>query len=55
MSDVNNDETEEQISNENNESGSETDEYQDYTPEQEISEEQMRQTKVILYFVMEDC
>ena len=26
------------------------DEYQDYTPEDEISEEQMRQTKVILYF-----
>ena len=26
------------------------DEYQEYTPEQEISEEQMRQTKVILYF-----
>ena len=26
------------------------DEYQDYTPEQEISEEQMRQTEVILYF-----
>lgn len=26
------------------------DEYQDYTPEEEISEEQMRQTKVILYF-----
>ena len=26
------------------------DEYQDYTPEQEISEEQLRQTKVILYF-----
>lgn len=27
------------------------DEYQDYTPEEEISEEQLRQTKVILYFV----
>ena len=26
------------------------DEYQDYTPQEEISEEQMRQTKVILYF-----
>lgn len=26
-------------------------EYQDYTPQEEISEEQMRQTKVILYFV----
>ena len=26
------------------------DEYQDYTPEEEISEEQMRQTKVILFF-----
>ena len=26
------------------------DEYQDYVPEQEISEEQMRQTKVVLYF-----
>ena len=25
-------------------------EYQDYTPEEEISEEQMRQTKIILYF-----
>ena len=25
-------------------------EYQDYTPQEEISEEQMRQTKVILYF-----
>lgn len=33
------------ISIENN-----VDEYQDYTPEEEISEEQMRQTKVILYF-----
>ena len=33
------------ISIENN-----VDEYQDYTPQQEISEEQMRQTKVILYF-----
>ena len=28
----------------------ETEEYQDYTPQEEISEEQMRQTKVILYF-----
>lgn len=28
----------------------EADEYQDYTPQEEISEEQMRQTKVILYF-----
>lgn len=26
------------------------DEYQDYTPQEEISEEQMRQTKVLLYF-----
>ena len=26
------------------------DEYQDYVPEQEISEEQMRQTKLVLYF-----
>ena len=26
------------------------DEYQDYTPQEEISEEQMRQTKLILYF-----
>ena len=26
------------------------DEYQDYTPEEEISDEQMRQTKVILFF-----
>lgn len=26
------------------------DEYQDYTPQEEISEEQLRQTKVILYF-----
>lgn len=26
------------------------DEYQDYTPQEEITEEQMRQTKVILYF-----
>ena len=26
------------------------DEYQNYTPQEEISEEQMRQTKVILYF-----
>ena len=25
-------------------------EYQDYTPQEEISEEQMRQTKVVLYF-----
>ena len=25
-------------------------EYQDYTPQEEISEEQMRQTKVILFF-----
>ena len=33
------------ISIENN-----VDEYQDYTPEEEISEQQMRQTKVILYF-----
>lgn len=31
------------IENQNNE-------YQDYTPQEEISEEQMRQTKVILYF-----
>lgn len=29
---------------------SETDEYQDYTPQEEISDEQMRQTKVILFF-----
>ena len=29
---------------------SETDEYQDYTPQEEISEEQMRQTKVTLFF-----
>jgi len=29
---------------------SETDEYQDYTPQEEISEEQMRQTKVVLFF-----
>lgn len=28
----------------------ENEEYQDYTPQEEISEEQMRQTKVILYF-----
>ena len=34
------------ISIENN-----VDEYQDYIPEEEISEEQMRQTKVILYFL----
>ena len=27
-----------------------TDEYQDYTPQEEISEEQMRQSKVILFF-----
>ena len=27
-----------------------TEEYQDYTPQEEISDEQMRQTKVILYF-----
>ena len=33
------------ISIENN-----VDEYQDYTPQEEISEEQMRQTKVILFF-----
>ena len=33
------------ISIENN-----VDEYQDYTPEEEISEEQMRQTIVSLYF-----
>lgn len=33
------------ISIENN-----VDEYQNYTPEEEISEEQMRQTKVILFF-----
>ena len=26
------------------------DEYQDYTPQEEISEEQMRQTKVVLFF-----
>ncbi len=26
------------------------DEYQDYTPQQEISDEQMRQTKIVLYF-----
>lgn len=26
------------------------DEYQDYTPQEEISEEQLRQTKVVLYF-----
>ena len=26
------------------------DEYQDYVPEEEISEEQMRQTKIVLYF-----
>ena len=29
---------------------SETDKYKDYTPQEEISEEQMRQTKVILFF-----
>ena len=29
---------------------SETDEYQDYTPQEEISDEQMRQTKVVLFF-----
>ena len=28
----------------------ENNEYQDYTPQEEISDEQMRQTKVILYF-----
>lgn len=28
----------------------EDDEYQDYTPQEEISEEQTRQTKIILYF-----
>lgn len=28
----------------------ETDEYQEYTPQEEISEEQNRQTKVVLYF-----
>ena len=28
----------------------ENEEYQDYTPQEEISEEQMRQTKVILFF-----
>lgn len=33
------------ISIENN-----VDQYQDYTPQEEITEEQMRQTKVILYF-----
>ena len=27
-----------------------TEEYQDYTPQEEISEEQMRQTKVVLFF-----
>lgn len=26
------------------------DEYQDYTPQQEISDEQLRQTKIVLYF-----
>lgn len=34
----------------NNISIENTEEYQDYTPQEEISEEQMRQTKVILYF-----
>ena len=29
---------------------SNNDEYQDYTPQEEISEEQIRQTKIILYF-----
>ena len=29
---------------------SQNDEYQDYTPQEEISEEQNRQTKVTLYF-----
>ena len=32
------------------ENTNETEQYQDYTPQEEISEEQMRQTKVILYF-----
>ena len=27
------------------------DEYQDYTPQEEISDEQLRQTKIILYFI----
>lgn len=34
----------------NNISIENTEEYQDYTPQEEISDEQMRQTKVILYF-----
>jgi len=34
----------------NNISIENTEEYQDYTPQEEISEEQMRQTKLILYF-----
>ena len=34
----------------NNISIENTEQYQDYTPQEEISEEQMRQTKVILYF-----
>ena len=34
----------------NNISIENVEEYQDYTPQEEISEEQMRQTKVILYF-----
>ena len=34
----------------NNISIEKTEEYQEYTPQEEISEEQMRQTKIILYF-----
>jgi len=34
----------------NNISIENVEEYQDYTPQEEISEEQMRQTKIILYF-----
>lgn len=34
----------------NNVSIEKAEEYQDYTPQEEISEEQMRQTKIILYF-----
>ena len=34
----------------NNISIENTEEYQDYTPQEEISEEQMRQTKLILFF-----
>lgn len=38
------------INNISIEKSKEGEEYQDYTPQEEISEEQMRQTKVILYF-----